>query len=202
MWALVTGLASILGLALAWFLTPPDRQVGFLSWLSSPVVWLFGLPLWLPVAAGACVVGLAAAILWRSQSRGTAKATRRLLVRYDYQHADSSVAVSVLNNGSLPVEWFTIEIGSADGSTFDVGHASSVAGLKASGLGGSFTTISGERLLPGQHGCVMLSPAMGVAIKLKEPIVKTDAQSVFAGEIHMTWGPEESLEPGASAEHI
>jgi len=194
-WAIVTGLASLLGFAFTWFVAPPADREGFVDWLSSPVAWVFNLPLWVVVVALAGLAGLAVVGIWRRRNTpDSPESGGRLLVRYDYQHADSSVAVSVFNDGLQPVEWFTIEVTSAAG-TFGIGHISSVAGLKTSGLGGSFTTISGERLLPGERGCVMLNPVVGSSIKLLEPAIKTDTTSAFCGEIHTTVHPMEAAGP-------
>lgn len=70
-WALVTGLASILGFALAWFMTPPESQQGFIAWLSSPVSWLFSLPLWVLVVGIACLVGLIVVFPWANRRAPT-----------------------------------------------------------------------------------------------------------------------------------
>ena len=56
-WAATTGLASILDFALAWFVTLAASREGFVAWLSSPMTWLFGLPLWALVALRCVPVG-------------------------------------------------------------------------------------------------------------------------------------------------
>jgi len=191
LWATITGGATLVGVALAWLGATVDQRDTLGGWLLWPVRQLFNVP-----AVGVVLIlaslGSTAAVLLITRRRRIAQRRRggRLLVRYDYQAEGRIVAVVFTNDGLVPVAWFTVEVVS-ESCPFDIGHMSDSASVSVSGLGGTFTTISGRDLLPGERGYVELSSTDGSELRLDPPKILTDAESAFAGSIRLEWGPEQ-----------
>lgn len=121
-------------------------------------------------------------------------------LRVSYQRQTSkrkgaSILVAFENTGNGPIQFFTADIQSSEGN-FKIEH---LHGVKASGIGGLWTTLSGTNLLPQERAFASLS-LVDAGTPLKPPTIKSDSQFEFIGETEMKVGPFVPVQSGGSVE--
>jgi hypothetical protein len=108
---------------------------------------------------------------------------------------NGSIIVAFENTGNGPIQYFTADIKS-NGGNFQIGQTIRVT---TSGIGGSWTTISGTNLLPQERASVLLS-FVDPDTTLKPPEIKSDSRYEFVGERAIEIGPFVRVENGGFVE--
>jgi hypothetical protein len=112
-------------------------------------------------------------------------------LRISYQKQDKLVSVVVENIGNAEASYLTMDIHSKDGVFRPVDSYADFE-ISTSGKGGSWTVITGRKILPQQRGRVTLELTRS-DMMLEPPAVRSDSRHSFVGPINITLGSERKV---------
>jgi hypothetical protein len=115
------------------------------------------------------------------------------LLRISYQKNDKLLSVVVENIGNAEASYITMDIESKDGVFRPVDSHGDFE-ISASGKFGSWTVITGRRILPQQKGYVTLELTRS-DMTVEPPVVRSDSLHSFVGTLKITLGAEKSVLP-------
>lgn len=115
------------------------------------------------------------------------------LLRISYQKEDKLLSVVVDNIGNAEASYITMDIESKDGVFRPIDSHGDFE-ISTSGKFGSWTVITGRRILPQQKGHVTLELTRS-DMTVEPPVVRSDSLHSFVGTLNSTLGGEKSAVP-------